>query len=104
MTNKESEILKKCDEIDSLIENEEDQTYAEYQIAKRIDDIRSILNDSDSVWFSVGGQNPSLYQHCLVYTKDRKMFVAVYSEIGFMTPCFCEEITHWTPLPMPPEG
>lgn len=41
---------------------------------------------------------------CLCYSKDGCCMVGVYTNWGWMFPCYLEKVTHWMPLPEPPKG
>lgn len=58
-------------------------------------------------WISVKDRLPEPPAQCLVYSGKehilRRMETATYTEWGWMTPGYFQEITHWMPLPEPPK-
>lgn len=58
-------------------------------------------------WISVEDRLPEPPTQCLVYSskacRPRGMETATYTEWGWMTAAYFPEITHWMPLPTPPE-
>ena len=58
-------------------------------------------------WISVKDMLPEPPAQCLVYSGKehilRRMETATYTEWGWMTPGYFQEITHWMPLPEPPK-
>lgn len=60
-----------------------------------------------SEWISVQDRLPEPPCRCLVYTPYNVygdgMITATFTEFGWMTPGYIEQITHWMPLPKPPD-
>jgi len=58
-------------------------------------------------WISVKDRLPEPPAQCLVYSakasRPRGMETATYTEWGWMTAAYFPEVTHWMPLPEPPE-
>ena len=72
-------------------------------------DVCGMLDDAPTVggWISVKERMPEPPAQCLVYSdkarRPRGMETATYTEFGWMTAAYFPEITHWMPLPEPPE-
>ena len=58
-------------------------------------------------WISVKDRLPEPPAQCLVFSdkarRPRGMETATYTNLGWMTAAYFPEITHWMPLPEPPE-
>lgn len=51
-------------------------------------------------WISVKERLPANLEKCLTYSKANGFKIGCYTEVGFiMTAGYCEEPTHWMPLP-----
>ena len=73
-----------------------------------IGDVLDKIKDAPTVggWISVKERMPEPPAQCLVYSDKRRprgMETATYTEFGWMTAAYFPEITHWMPLPEPPE-
>lgn len=56
-------------------------------------------------WISVKDRLPEPPAKCFVYSRRmREIGIATYTEWGWMTPVYFQEITHWMLLPEPPKG
>lgn len=70
--------------------------------------IKNLIDGMPTVggWISVKERMPEPLAQCLVYSDTRRprgMETATYTEFGWMTAAYFPEITHWMPLPEPPE-
>ena len=80
----------------------------EFGTIKRMARMREIIEEEPTVggWISVKERMPEPPAQCLVYSDKRRprgMETATYTEFGWMTAAYFPEITHWMPLPEPPE-
>ena len=70
-----------------------------------LEDIHNAPTVSD--WISVKDRLPEPPAQCLVYSpkmsRPRGMETATYTELGWLTAAYFSGITHWMPLPEPPE-
>lgn len=72
-------------------------------VARDIDRAPTVMD-----WISVRDRLPEPPCRCLVYTPYNEygdgMITATFTEYGWMTPGYIGQVTHWMPLPEPPEG
>lgn len=58
-------------------------------------------------WIRVEDRLPEPPRRCLVYTPYNEygdgMFLATFTEFGWMTPGYIGQVTHWKPLPEKPD-
>ena len=55
-------------------------------------------------WISVEDRLPEPKEKAICLSRDGEMMIGIYTEWGWMFPCYFEEPTHWMPLPEPPKG
>ena len=55
-------------------------------------------------WISVKDRLPEQGEEAICIAADGDMMIGKYTEWGWMFPCYFEDLTHWMPLPEPPEG
>ena len=55
-------------------------------------------------WISVEDRLPEPKEKAICLSRDGEMMIGIYTEWGWMFPCYFEEPTHWMPLPQPPKG
>ena len=55
-------------------------------------------------WISVEDRLPEPKEKAICLSRDGEMMIGIYTEWGWMFPCYFEEPTHWMPLPHPPKG
>lgn len=55
-------------------------------------------------WISVEDRSPEPKEKAICLSRDGEMMIGIYTEWGWMFPCYFEEPTHWMPLPEPPKG
>ena len=54
-------------------------------------------------WISVDDRLPEQGEEAICIDADGDMMIGKYTELGWIFPCYFEELTHWMPLPEPPE-
>ena len=55
-------------------------------------------------WISVEDRLPEQGEKAICIDADGDMMIGKYTEWGWMFPCYFEDLTHWMPIPHPPEG
>ena len=50
-------------------------------------------------WISVDYRLPEPKEKAICLSRDGEMMIGIYTEWGWMFPCYFEEPTHWMPLP-----
>ena len=50
-------------------------------------------------WISVEDRLPEPKEKAICLSRDGEMMIGIYTEWGWMFPCYFEEPTHWMPLP-----
>ena len=55
-------------------------------------------------WISVDDRLPEPKENAICINRYGSMMIGVYTEWGWMFPCYFEEPTHWMPIPQPPKG
>ena len=86
-----------------------DGLYARGLVMECIDAAPTVATDINVLnkWISVKDRLPEPPAQCLVYSnksyRPRGMETATYTNLGWMTAAYFPEITHWMPLPEPPE-
>ena len=55
-------------------------------------------------WISVEDRLPEPKEKAICLNRDGEMMIGIYTEWGWMFPCYFEEPTHWMPMPQPPKG
>ena len=55
-------------------------------------------------WISVEDRLPEPKEKAICLSRDGEMMIGIYTEWGWMFPCYFEGPTHWMPLPQPPKG
>lgn len=50
-------------------------------------------------WISVEDRSPEPKAKAICLSRDGEMMIGIYTEWGWMFPCYFEEPTHWMPLP-----
>ena len=55
-------------------------------------------------WVSVDDRLPEPKENAICINRYGSMMIGVYTEWGWMFPCYFEEPTHWMPMPDPPKG
>ena len=55
-------------------------------------------------WISVNDRLPEQGEEAICIAADGDMMIGKYTELGWMFPCYFEELTHWMPIPEPPKG
>ena len=50
-------------------------------------------------WISVNDRLPEPKEKTICIDTDGDMMIGIYTECGWMFPCYFEEPTHWMPLP-----
>lgn len=66
------------------------------------DHIRAVTNMVPE-WVSMKERLPENLEKCLTYSKANGFKIGCYTEVGFIMTGYCEDPTHWIPLPKPPE-
>ena len=55
-------------------------------------------------WISVDDRWPEPREKTICINRYGDIMIGIYTEWGWMFPCYFEEPTHWMPLPQPPKG
>ena len=55
-------------------------------------------------WISVDDRLPEPREKTICINRYGDIMIGIYTEWGWMFPCYFEEPTHWMPLPQPPKG
>ena len=55
-------------------------------------------------WVSVDDRLPEPKENAICINRYGSMMIGVYTEWGWMFPCYFEEPTHWMPMPELPKG
>ena len=55
-------------------------------------------------WISVKDRLPEPKENAICINRHGDMMSGIYTEWGWMFPCYFEKPTHWMPLPQPPKG
>ena len=55
-------------------------------------------------WVSVEDRLPEPKENAICINRYGSMMIGVYTEWGWMFPCYFEEPTHWMPMPDPLKG
>lgn len=55
-------------------------------------------------WISVKDRLPEPKENAICINRHGDMMSGIYTELGWMFPCYFEKPTHWMPLPQPPKG
>lgn len=55
-------------------------------------------------WVSVDDRLPEPREKTICINRYGDIMIGIYTEWGWMFPCYFEEPTHWMPLPQPPKG
>lgn len=55
-------------------------------------------------WISVDDRLPEPKEKTICINRDGDIMIGIYTEWGWMFPCYFEEPTHWIQLPHPPKG
>ena len=50
-------------------------------------------------WISVDYRLPEPKEKAICLSRDGEMMIGIYTEWGWMFPCYFEEPIHWMPLP-----
>ena len=61
------------------------------------------LRASAPKWISVEDRLPEQGEEAICIAADGDMMIGKYTEWGWMFPCYFEDLTHWMPIPEPPE-
>ena len=54
-------------------------------------------------WISVDDRLPEQGEEAICIDADGDMMIGKYTELGWIFPCYFEELTHWMPIPQPPK-
>ena len=55
-------------------------------------------------WISIKDRLPEQGEEAICIAADGDMMIGKYTELGWIFPCYFEELTHWMPLPLRPKG
>lgn len=55
-------------------------------------------------WVSVDDRLPEPREKTICINRYGDIMIGIYTEWGWMFPCYFEEPTHWIQLPQPPKG
>lgn len=55
-------------------------------------------------WISVKDRLPEPKENVICINRHGNMMIGIYTEWGWIFPCYFESPTHWMPLPQPPKG
>ena len=55
-------------------------------------------------WVSVDDRLPEQGEEAICIDADGDMMIGKYTELGWIFPCYFEDLTHWMPIPNPPKG
>ena len=55
-------------------------------------------------WVSVDDRLPEPREKTICINRYGDIMIGIYTEWGWMFPCYFEEPTHWMPLPQPTKG
>lgn len=78
-----------------------------HELVDPIEAVADYLLDSGVTvqeWVPVTKRLPDPKENAICINRYGNMMIGIYTEWGWMFPCYFEEPTHWMLMPQPPKG